>query len=125
MNEETTAAKTDEVKVKKSKPTATKKAKAEKSGKRDRSMGDVPAKDRRRALVKYLRTARSFSAIDAKPIDVIAEKLGYNEYTTYCLVYHKFKLATDGLVKTAKIEGAQMGAYLTKKGQSVELDAIG
>lgn len=92
----------------------------------DRAMSDIPAADRRKALVKALRAAKATGALAAKPIDELATKLGYGEYDVYCLVYHKFKLHVDGIVKTVKLEGAKrLSAYLTKKGQTIELDAIG
>lgn len=92
---------------------------------KSRALGDVPARERRRALIKHLKSVRAFSPLEAKPIDAVADKLGYTEYSVYCLVYPKFKLAIDGLVKTAKLEGSRMAIYLTPRGRSIDLDEIG
>lgn len=114
-----------ETKAPKVKAKAKPAAKPKKAARTDRGMADVPAKDRRKALVKVLRAAKATGALSSKPIDELATKLGYGEYDVYCLCYPKFKLQTDGLVKTVKLEDSKrIGAYLTKKGQTIDLDAI-
>lgn len=84
---------------------------------RDRSMSDVPASERRLALVKLLRKHKATSGATAIPLSVIAGKLGYTTYDVYCLSYHKFPLARDGFVKTANREDSKETlVYLTAKG---------
>ena len=84
----------------------------------DRGMADVPVKERRVALLKLLVKLGATSGADARPCGVLAEKLGYTAYDVYCLCYHKYELATEGLVKQAKVEG-QRGVcyYVTAKGR--------
>ncbi len=99
------------------KPVAKPATKAKAKVVRDRSSADVPAAARRLALVKLLRKCQATKATTAKPISFLAEKLGYNPYDVYCLVYHKYQLAVEGFVKTAKIEDVKgLCVYLTAKG---------
>lgn len=114
--------------VAKTKPTATKKSPPKKVADvkkapptRDRSMSDVPASERRLALVKLLRKHRATSGASAIPASQIAEKLGYTAYDVYCLAYHKFPLARDGFVKTARREDSKETlVYLTTKGVNTD-----
>ncbi len=85
--------------------------------KADRGMADVPAADRRLALVKLLRKVGATSSAAARPVGVLAEKLGYTAYDVYCLAYHKYHLAAEGIVKTTTVEGQRgLSVYLTAKG---------
>lgn len=85
--------------------------------KTSRNMADVPASDRRLALVKLLRKMGATSASVSRPIDVLADKLGYNQYDVYCLGYHKFHLAKQGMIKTVKMEDQKVVSYyLTAEG---------
>ncbi len=101
------------------------KAKKKAAGKTDRSAADVPAGDRRVALVKLLRKLGASSATAARPVPLLAEKLGYNQYDVYCLGYHKFPLAVGGFLKSVKHEGQKtVSFYLTAKGMKAEDDEI-
>lgn len=122
-------AKTAEAKkpVAKVKPTAAKKSSPKKTADvkkatvKDRSMSDVPAAERRLALVKLLRKHRATSGATAMETSKIAERLGYTAYDVYCLAYHKFPLARDGFVKTARREDSKETLiYLTAKGQKTD-----
>lgn len=85
--------------------------------KTSRDMADAPASDRRLALVKLLRKMGATSASTSRPIDALANKLGYNQYDVYCLGYHKFHLAKQGMIKTVKMEDQKVVSYyLTAKG---------
>lgn len=87
----------------------------------DRSMSDVPVAERRLALVKLLRKLGATSASTSRPISLLAEKLGYTRYDVYCLVYHKFPLATEGFVKVVQLEeNPDRSVYLTAKGQKTD-----
>ena len=102
------------------KPAAKKSAAA-----KDRSAADVPARDRRVALVKLLRKMQATSATAAKPVKALAERLGYNDYDVYCLAYHKYPLAAAGLVKTVQVEGVRgLSVHLTAKGAKAGDDQI-
>lgn len=105
--------------VKTSKTSKTSKTVKEKtSTKKDRSMADVPAMERRDCLVKLLRKLNATSAMTAKPISLLAEKLGYTNYDVYYMCYGKCLLATEEIVKTAKLEEHRdLCIYLTAKGQ--------
>mgnify|MGYP006921304410 CR=1 FL=1 len=84
----------------------------------DRSMSPLPASEQRDALVKLLRKLNATSGATARPLDLLAEKLGYTHYNVYCLVYHNRPLIVNGFVKTAKVEEHKgLCAYLTAKGQ--------
>lgn len=111
----------------KTKPAAKKKApakaapKASANGKAkakaSRGMADVPAAQRRVALVKLLRKVGATGAGSAKPVSELAAKLGYTKYDVYCLAYHKYHLATAGILKTTTEEGVRgLVVYLTAKG---------
>lgn len=96
-------------------PTTARKKKAER---KSRAMNrSVPAKDRRLALVTLLRTLKATSHQSARTVNELAEKLKYNPYDVYCMVYHKYHLATDGFVKTFKEDGGrEVKVFLTAKG---------
>lgn len=97
------------------KTTGTKVAKAARAG---RGMADVPAAERRLALVRALRKAGAVSPGSARAIPDLAAKLGYTNYDVYCLAYHKYHLATAGIVKVCEVEGRRgLSVYLTAKGQ--------
>jgi hypothetical protein len=109
--------------------TAAKKAPAKKTvvakkadGKKvDRSMASIPAAEQRLAFLKLLRKLGAVSAVTAKPLTVIAEKLGYTEYNVYCLGYSKRMLAMEGFVKSIKLEGSrETSYYLTAKGAKTD-----
>lgn len=92
----------------------------------DRSMADVPAETRRRELVKLLKKLGATSPTTARPVQYLAEKIGYTRYDVYCLVYHKYQLGVTGIVKTVQLEGVRgLSAYLTAKGAKIDLDEIG
>ena len=113
------SSKKPEAKVSTKKPAKkpTKKTSASASAK-DRSLkSEIPAAQRRVAFVKLLRKMGATSATAAVAGSVIAEKLGYTPYDVYCLGYPKYKLATEGFVKSAKHEGQrEVAYYLTAKG---------
>lgn len=120
---ETTAT---EASAAKPRATKTKIEKQTKPATKDRSMGDVPAKTRRRELVKLLKKLGATSGTSARPLTELAIKLGYTPYAVYCLVYRKHKLAIDGLIKTVDVEDVKgLSAHLTTKGAKVNLDEIG
>ena len=100
-------------------PAKAKPAKAASKKSVDRAMSDVPAKERRVNLVKVLRKMGAVDKESARPISVLAQKLGYTAYDVYCLTYHKFPLAKQGFVKVTEQEGHRdQCVYLTAKGQS-------
>lgn len=108
------------------KPAPKKKEKVEKTEKApvDRSMADVPPGERKKALVKLLRKLSATTAVNARPIGELAEKLGYSRFDTYSLVSGgtgkagsnpRCLLATKH-VKTAVLEGSGICVYLTASG---------
>lgn len=101
------------------KTTKTKKTAAPKPRvKLDRSMkSDVPAKDRRLALLKLLRKHGATKVSTAKPISFLAAKLGYTPYDVYMLTYRTSPLVIQELVKTCQTEEHRdLSVYLTAKG---------
>lgn len=84
----------------------------------NRSMAEAPVKERRDHLVKALRKLQAVNSGTAVSINDLAKKLGYTAYDVYCLTYHKYPLAVQGFIKTAKHEGNRITmVYLTSKGQ--------
>lgn len=84
----------------------------------DRSMkSDVPARDRRLALLKVLRKHQAVKATAAKPISFLAVKLGYNPYDVYMMTYRTSPLVGQELLKTVQHEdNRELSVYLTAKG---------
>lgn len=87
-----------------------------KAEKKSRAMAQVPAAERRAALLKLLVKLGATTATTAAGLGKLASKLGYTEYDVYCLVYHKHLLATSEFVKTVKLEDSGLSAYITAKG---------
>lgn len=84
--------------------------------KADRGMASIPAAERRVAFLKMLKKLGATSAAAARSKTEIAAKLGYGEYDVYCLGYHKYPLAVNGLVKSATHEEGGLAFYITVKG---------
>ncbi len=106
----TPAAKTKAPKV--AKPAAKKER-----AKLDRSMSDVPAPQRRLAVVNLLRKLGAKSKTTAQPLGLLATKLGYTRYDVYILCYPKYQLSKEGFVVQHKEQGAkEVSYYLTAKG---------
>ena len=91
-----------------------------------RSMANIPAADRRTALLKVLRQAGAIKASTALPIGEAAERLKYTKFDVYGLVCGTSGkagsaprcLARTGHVKVTKSDEGGLAIYLSSKGRS-------
>ena len=118
----------------KKKPTKTKIVAAKKVSKTeapDRTMSEVPAGERRVALVKALRQFKAVGAAKARPLADLVAKLGYTRFDVYGLIAGtsgkagsapRCLIATGHVAVTKSHPGEGMQVYLTRKGQSWTFD---
>jgi hypothetical protein len=74
--------------------------------------------ERRTDLVKLLTKLKAFNADTSVSIAVLAEKLEYTHHDVYCLSFHQYPLAQEGIVSAIKIPGETgLFVHLTKSGR--------
>lgn len=106
-------------------------AKAEKNGKVDRSMADVPPGERKSALVKALRKLGAVKASSVAKAQDLCKATGYTPFDVYGLVNGTSGkagssptcLSATGHVKVADHEDGR-GYYLTAKGIKTGFDEV-
>lgn len=82
-----------------------------------RSMGSDPVAIRQTNLLRALKKLKATDPLTAKHASTLAEATGYTAYDVYCLCYHKNKLAVEGLVANAKVDGIRgVCHYITTAG---------
>ena len=122
------AAKTKAPKKAAKKAETKKTVKKSEAKKADRSMADVPAPERRKALVALLQKRGARKEGTAVSLTECAEKLGYTKFDVYGLVNgtsgkvgsNPRCLVAQGIVKTTVLEGQGLSAYLTWATKDVE-----
>ena len=82
-----------------------------------RSVGEDPLAVRQTNLLKAMKKLKATDPTAAKHASVLGEAIGYNAHDVYSMCYTGGKLANEGLVANAKVDGVRgVCHYITEAG---------
>lgn len=79
--------------------------------------------ERNNVVLKAMRNLGCIAAASAQNKAAIGKACGFSEFDVHTVVYHNFRLQTEGFIKQVNVEGIRGSAfYLTTKGQKHDVE---